>query len=86
MPIYRPQYRKFRGMLEETLSRFDKMSGRSKICNKAARILRFLLQEFHPQIGDVSDYFQGYSVAESEFEPWYPDEKGREWWKRGLVG
>jgi Fungal specific transcription factor domain len=43
MPIYRPQYRKFRGVLEESLGRFEKMAGRSKICEKAARILRFLL-------------------------------------------
>jgi hypothetical protein len=46
MPIYRPQYRKFRGVLEETLGRFEKMAGRSKICEKASRILRFLLQVF----------------------------------------
>lgn len=46
MPIYRPQYRKFRGVLEETLCRFEKMAGRSKICEKASRILRFLLQVF----------------------------------------
>jgi hypothetical protein len=43
MPIYRPQYRKFRGVLEETLARFEKMAGRSKICGKAAKILKFLL-------------------------------------------
>jgi hypothetical protein len=43
MPIYRPQYRKFKGVLEEALGRFEKMAGRSKICRKAARILRFLL-------------------------------------------
>jgi hypothetical protein len=43
MPIYRPQYRKFKGVLEEALGRFEKMAGRSNICKKAARILRFLL-------------------------------------------
>jgi len=43
MPIYRPQYRKFRGVLEETLGRFEKMAGRSRICEKAAKIVRVLL-------------------------------------------
>lgn len=43
MPIYRPQYRKFRGVLEETLGRFEKMAERSRICEKAAKIVRVLL-------------------------------------------
>ncbi len=43
MPVCRPQYRKFRGVLEETLGRLEKMSGRSRICEKAAEIVRGLL-------------------------------------------
>jgi hypothetical protein len=43
MPIYKPQYRKFKGLLEETLLRFEGARRRSRICEKAARILRFLL-------------------------------------------
>jgi hypothetical protein len=43
MPIYRPQYRKFRGVLEETLERFEKLAGRNSICRKGARIIKFLL-------------------------------------------
>lgn len=43
MPIYKPQYLKFKKVLDETLIRFDTMAGRSKICEKSAKILRFLL-------------------------------------------
>jgi hypothetical protein len=43
MPIYKPQYRKFKSILDETLKRFEVSAGRSKICEKSARILRFLL-------------------------------------------
>ncbi|KAK0119361.1 hypothetical protein ONS95_010813 [Cadophora gregata] len=43
MPIYKPQYQKFKRVLEQTMSRFEKLAGRSKICEKAAKILRFLL-------------------------------------------
>jgi hypothetical protein len=43
MPIYKPQYRKFKGLLEETSLRFESARRRSRICEKAARILRFLL-------------------------------------------
>ena len=43
MPIYKPQYQKFRRILEETMWRFEKLAARSKICDKASRILRFLL-------------------------------------------
>lgn len=43
MPIYRPQYRNFRTVLEETLGRFEGLKWRSRICEKAGRILRFLL-------------------------------------------
>ncbi|KAH7355451.1 hypothetical protein BKA65DRAFT_498437 [Rhexocercosporidium sp. MPI-PUGE-AT-0058] len=43
MPIYKPQYQKFKKILEDTMERFEKLAGRSKICEKASRILRFLL-------------------------------------------
>jgi hypothetical protein len=43
MPIYKPQYQKFKRLLDSTLALFEASSGRSKICEKAARILRFLL-------------------------------------------
>lgn len=43
MPIYRPQYHRFKTALDETLLRFEAAAGRSKICEKSARILRFLL-------------------------------------------
>jgi hypothetical protein len=43
MPIYKPQYQKFKRILGETLTRFEASAGRSKICSKASRILRFLL-------------------------------------------
>ncbi|KAH8595910.1 hypothetical protein B0O99DRAFT_543302 [Bisporella sp. PMI_857] len=43
MPIYRPQWRKFRSELEETVVRFDKLAERSPICAKGSRVLRFLL-------------------------------------------
>ena len=43
MPIYKPQYQRFKRLLDETLARFEVSSGRSKICEKAARILRFML-------------------------------------------
>lgn len=43
MPIYKPQYGKFRQILNQTLARFEDAAGRSKICEKSARILRFLL-------------------------------------------
>ncbi|PVH77218.1 hypothetical protein DL98DRAFT_463898 [Cadophora sp. DSE1049] len=43
MPIYKPQYQKFRRILEDTMCRFEQLAGRSKICAKASRILRFLL-------------------------------------------
>jgi hypothetical protein len=43
MPIYKPQYQKFRRTLGETLTRFEASAARSKICFKAAKILRFLL-------------------------------------------
>jgi len=64
MPIYRPQYRKFRGMLEDTLGRFEKMARRSKICEKGSRILRFLLCVFFPWI-DVFAPANIYSSAPS---------------------
>jgi hypothetical protein len=43
MPIYKPQYRKFKSILEQTLMRFETSAGRSKICEKSARILKSLL-------------------------------------------
>lgn len=43
MPIYKPQYQKFRRILDETMCRFEKLAGRSRICDKTSRILRFLL-------------------------------------------
>jgi hypothetical protein len=43
MPLYRPQYRKFRSMLAETAERFQAAAGRSMICEKAARVLKSLL-------------------------------------------
>ena len=43
MPIYEPQYQKFRKALNETLVRFEASAIRSKICQKSAKILRFLL-------------------------------------------
>lgn len=44
MPIYKPQYQKFKRALDETLKRFEGSAGRSKICEKASKILKFLLQ------------------------------------------
>jgi hypothetical protein len=43
MPIYKPQYPKFKNTLDETLKRFEESAGRSKICEKSIKILRFLL-------------------------------------------
>lgn len=43
MPIYKPQYAKFKVILEAALTRFETSARRSKICEKAARVLRFLL-------------------------------------------
>lgn len=43
MPIYRPQWGKFRRMLEEVSGRFEVAKGRSPICSRAGRILRGLL-------------------------------------------
>lgn len=43
MPIYKPQYQKFKRILDEALARFKISAGRSKICEKSARILEFLL-------------------------------------------
>lgn len=43
MPMYRPQWRKFRRMLEEISGRFEVAKGRSPICSRAGRILRGLL-------------------------------------------
>ena len=43
MPIYKPQYHKFKRILEDALERFEASAGRSKICEKASKILRFLL-------------------------------------------
>jgi hypothetical protein len=42
MPIYKPQHQNFKRILEETLSRFESAAGRSTICEKSAKILRFL--------------------------------------------
>ena len=41
--IYSNQHYKFRKMLEDTLQRFDSNSAGSRMCLKAAKILRFLL-------------------------------------------
>jgi hypothetical protein len=43
MPIYKPQYQKFKRVLNETFARLEACAVRSKICKKSARILRFLL-------------------------------------------
>jgi len=43
MPIYQPQYPKFLKSLEQALVRFRRMSMRSLICTKAARITHQLL-------------------------------------------
>jgi hypothetical protein len=43
MPIYKPQYQRFKRILDETLTRFEASSGRSKICEKAVKIFQFLL-------------------------------------------
>jgi hypothetical protein len=43
MPIYKPQYQKFKRILEDTLKRFEASAGRSRICDKSSKILRFLL-------------------------------------------
>jgi hypothetical protein len=43
MPIFKPQYGKFRRILEDTLERFEKLKGRSMISERAAKVLRVLL-------------------------------------------
>lgn len=43
MPIYKPQYQKFKGILVETLDRFESRAKRSKICERSAKILKVLL-------------------------------------------
>lgn len=43
MPIYKPQYQKFKRILEQTLERFEASASRSRVCQKATRVLRFLL-------------------------------------------
>lgn len=43
MPIYKPQYQKFRRILEDTLARFESSARLSIICERSAKILRFLL-------------------------------------------
>ncbi|KAE8446429.1 hypothetical protein EG329_012034 [Mollisiaceae sp. DMI_Dod_QoI] len=48
MPIYKPQYQKFKRTLHETLARFEASTARSKICEKSARILKCLLASPSP--------------------------------------
>jgi len=43
MPIYKLQYQRFKNALEMALTRYEASAGRSKICEKAARIIRFLM-------------------------------------------
>ena len=43
MPIYKPQYQKFKRILDGTLNRFESAARRSTICEKAAKILKFML-------------------------------------------
>lgn len=44
MPMYRPQWRKFRIMLEEVVGRFEIAKERSPICLRASRIVQGLLE------------------------------------------
>jgi hypothetical protein len=82
MPIYRPQYRKFRGVLEETLGRFEKMAGRSRICEKAAKIVRVLLYVVVRFLFLVTKlliiHFQNCSITKSNYEIRYSDRESRE--------
>lgn len=43
MPIYNSQYDKFKSILDATLARFERAANRSKICERSARTLRFLM-------------------------------------------
>ncbi|TGO72872.1 hypothetical protein BELL_0411g00140 [Botrytis elliptica] len=43
MPVYRAQYERFKEMLEGALGRFEGMGARSRVCERGARILKFLL-------------------------------------------
>ncbi|KAH7411512.1 hypothetical protein BKA64DRAFT_663617 [Cadophora sp. MPI-SDFR-AT-0126] len=55
MPIYKPQYRKFRGILDDAMYRFEQLAARSKICAKASSILRFLLAVPSPNQSSALD-------------------------------
>ncbi|KAF7864294.1 uncharacterized protein EAF02_010262 [Botrytis sinoallii] len=43
MPVYRAQYERFKEMLEGALARLEGMGARSRVCERGARILKFLL-------------------------------------------
>ncbi|KAH9209154.1 hypothetical protein DL95DRAFT_344754, partial [Leptodontidium sp. 2 PMI_412] len=56
MPIYKPQYQKFKGILEDAMRRFERLAERSRICEKASRILRFLLATPSPNQNSLEDW------------------------------
>ncbi|KAG4437053.1 hypothetical protein IFR05_007467 [Cadophora sp. M221] len=56
MPIYKPHYQKFKGILEDAMRRFERLAERSRICEKASRIVRFLLATPSPNQNSLEDW------------------------------
>ncbi|CZR54060.1 related to transcriptional activator Mut3p [Phialocephala subalpina] len=77
MPIYKPQYQKFKRILHETLARFEASAGRSKICEKSARILSFLLASPSPNQTSTVNLFMTQEKNAEQRDDWLGSDQMR---------